>query len=79
VVPGSVTSGILDRNNVNNPFRDWTIAVILYCTGDLHAGNGVDAGPNVGQEYNFKGRVNAKVCEIQHHAAGWNFLMSYSP
>jgi len=32
------TEGIFDRTN-NNKFSDYTIVQILYCSGDLHAGN----------------------------------------
>lgn len=32
-------SGISSRNK-NNPFRDWTVLVIPYSTGDFHAGTG---------------------------------------
>lgn len=31
--------GIFDRNNSLNPFRDYTIVTVGYCTGDAHAGN----------------------------------------
>lgn len=74
--PGSVANGILDRGNDDNPFRDWTIAVVLYCTGDVHCGNGMDNGPNIGDEYHFKGRVNTKVCVKKHVIPCTNFLSS---
>jgi hypothetical protein len=31
--------GILDMSDQKNPFRDWSIVFIPYCTGDLHLGN----------------------------------------
>jgi phosphohistidine phosphatase SixA len=31
--------GIFDLTNPENPFRDWNILYIPYCTGDVHAGN----------------------------------------
>lgn len=31
--------GIYDRSNSNNAFKDYTIVNVLYCSGDLHAGN----------------------------------------
>ena len=31
--------GILDLANIDNPFEDWDIIFIPYCTGDLHLGN----------------------------------------
>jgi len=30
--------GIYDRSNSNNAFKDYTIVNVLYCSGDLHAG-----------------------------------------
>lgn len=30
--------GLLDKTNHDNPFRDWTIVYVPYCTGDLNAG-----------------------------------------
>ena len=30
--------GFLDTGNKNNPFKDWTIVYVPYCTGDLNAG-----------------------------------------
>jgi len=32
-------SGVFDRSNAANPFKDHTIVHVLYCSGDLHAGN----------------------------------------
>lgn len=34
-------SGIFDRTNPDNPFRDWTIVFVPYSTGDVHWGNRV--------------------------------------
>lgn len=31
--------GVFDNTNESNPFRDWNIVYIPYCTGDLHIGN----------------------------------------
>ena len=31
--------GMLATANPDNPFRDWTIVYVPYCTGDLGAGN----------------------------------------
>ena len=33
--------GMMDTDNPNNPFRNWTIINILYCTGDIFIGNTV--------------------------------------
>ncbi|RMX63260.1 hypothetical protein DD238_008336 [Peronospora effusa] len=32
-------SGIMDRGAVDNPFNDWDIVFLSYCTGDLFVGN----------------------------------------
>ena len=32
---------VFDRNDANNPFKDWSYVFIPYCTGDVHAGNNV--------------------------------------
>ena len=32
------STGIFDRNNTDNPFRDWSFVFIPYCSGDVHAG-----------------------------------------
>ncbi len=35
---GQGVGGLLDTANPDNPFRDWTIVYVPYCTGDLGAG-----------------------------------------
>ena len=54
-------AGIYDRNNRENPFREWTHVYVPYCTGDLHWGNAAReyttaAGPYTVQH---KGAANA--------------------
>ena len=41
--------GVFDKSNEKNPFKDYTIIQVLYCSGDVHAGN-------VTQSYTFKGK-----------------------
>lgn len=38
--PG-LNGGILDLDNAQNPFRDWSIAYLPSCTGDVHTGTRV--------------------------------------
>ena len=38
---GTVTGSILDRNLAGNPFADWNLVYVPYCTGDVHAGDNV--------------------------------------
>lgn len=33
------TEGLFDQLNPQNPYRDWSVAVIPYCTGDIHWGS----------------------------------------
>jgi hypothetical protein len=32
-------AGIFDSSRSENPFRDWNVIYVPYCTGDVHAGN----------------------------------------
>ena len=36
---GPINEGLLDQQNQKNPYRDWSVAVIPYCTGDIHWGS----------------------------------------
>jgi hypothetical protein len=53
--------GIYDRNNPENPFRDWTHVYVPYCTGDLHWGNNdkTYSGPTGPYVVHHRGAVNA--------------------
>lgn len=33
------TQGLFDQNNPQNPYRDWSMVAIPYCTGDIHLGS----------------------------------------
>jgi len=33
------TQGLFDQNNPKNPYRDWSMVAIPYCTGDIHLGS----------------------------------------
>ena len=33
------TQGLFDQNNPSNPYRDWNLVVLPYCTGDIHWGS----------------------------------------
>jgi hypothetical protein len=35
------TGSLFDRNDTNNPFKDWSYVFVPYCTGDVHAGDNV--------------------------------------
>jgi hypothetical protein len=36
---GAGASGIFDATRSDNPFQDWNMVYVPYCTGDVHAGN----------------------------------------
>jgi acetyl esterase/lipase len=38
---GADASGIFDFDNGENPFADWSVVYMPYCTGDVHIGNNV--------------------------------------
>jgi hypothetical protein len=53
--------GFADLTNVDNPFRDWNIVFVSYCTCDIHFGDATqDYG---GLTVEHKGYHNAKVAE----------------
>ena len=45
-------SGIFNRTNPANPYKNSTIVYVPYCTGDFHSGDAVKGS------LHFKGRVN---------------------
>ena len=58
---GAGTQGIWDRNNAQNPVKDWSFVYVPYCTGDVHMGanpNGQVSGVSGTQQ--FVGRLNLK-------------------
>jgi len=36
---GPGTQGLFDQANPQNPYRDWSVVAIPYCTGDIHFGS----------------------------------------
>jgi hypothetical protein len=56
-----VGGSVLDRNTPNNPFADWNLVFVPYCTGDVHAGDNVieykDTNGNA-RTYHHVGRAN---------------------
>ncbi|MFQ5514491.1 MAG: pectin acetylesterase-family hydrolase [Myxococcota bacterium] len=37
--PDNATSGFTDLSNPNNPFRDWNVVFVTYCSCDIHFGD----------------------------------------
>ena len=59
--PNNTTTGFGDLTNPNNPFKDWNIVFVAYCTGDIHFG---DALPNYsGNTIRHRGWHNARIAE----------------
>lgn len=55
--------GIYDREQEENPFRDWTHVIIPYCTGDVHWGDATAMygdGPGTPVTIEHRGAVNAQ-------------------
>jgi hypothetical protein len=50
-------AGIFDFDNPANPFRDWSVVFVPYCTGDVHIGNATTDYGN-GTVIQHKGYVN---------------------
>jgi hypothetical protein len=53
--------GITENDNPANPFRDWNVVYIPYCTGDLHMGHSTRQyrTGNTSMEVHHNGRVNS--------------------
>lgn len=59
--PNNTTTGFGDLTNPNNPFKDWNIVFVSYCTGDIHFG---DSLPSYGgTPTRHKGWHNARTAE----------------
>jgi hypothetical protein len=58
----SLSNSILDRQLANNPFKDWNLFFLPYCTGDLHIGNAevVYTTSSTSKTFHHKGRVNTE-------------------
>jgi len=59
--PNSFSTGFGDLSNENNPFRDWNIVFVSYCTCDVHFGDATQDYGDVTVEH--KGYHNSKVAE----------------
>eukprot|EP00733_Pompholyxophrys_punicea_P000430 Pompholyxophrys_punicea_v1_NODE_119_length_3359_cov_12.851998.p1 type:complete len:417 gc:universal NODE_119_length_3359_cov_12.851998:1731-2981(+) len=53
--PDMYFRGIFNSSVSGNPFQNWTIVMISYCTGDIQVGNGVESGI-----IHFGGRADVK-------------------
>ncbi len=63
--------GLFDTNNAQNPFKDWSMVFIPYCTGDVHIGSKDQVYADV--DGVLTGQVNAPVL-VQHR--GFDNMMA---
>ncbi len=65
--PNGFSSGFADLSNLDNPFRDWNIVFVPYCSCDVHFGDAAqDYGnidPNNPVHAEHRGYPNARVVE----------------
>lgn len=56
------TNSILDRRLTDNPYKDWNLFFLPYCTGDLHFGNNdaVYTYNSTTKTFHHKGRANVQ-------------------
>ncbi len=56
---GEGTGGVFNRSDTANPMADWNMVYVPFCTGDVHAGNKIDATvTGVNGKQQFVGYVN---------------------
>jgi hypothetical protein len=62
--PNGTTTGFGDLSNENNPFRDWNIVFVSYCTCDIHFGDATVVYPGPAPlTVHHVGYQNSKVAE----------------
>jgi hypothetical protein len=59
--PNAFDSGFADLTNPDNPFRDWNMVMVSYCTCDIHFGDATQDYGDVTVQH--KGYHNSKVAE----------------
>src|SRR5207302_783388 len=65
--PDAVMAGFADRSNPANPFRDWNVVFVAYCSCDIHFGDAAQDYANVNPaspiHVEHRGFDNARVVE----------------
>ena len=63
--PSDADSGFADLSNPDNPYKDWNIVFVPYCTGDVHWGDEVVEHTRGNRSITIyhRGYVNAQVAE----------------
>src|SRR5262249_42892316 len=67
-----LTGSIFDRNEPKNPFKDWNVVFVPYCTGDVHAGDHVST-------YSDTNGGNTKMWHHKGHANILAYLKRLAP
>ncbi len=68
--PGNIPSGFFDLSNPDNPFKDWNIVFVSYCSCDVHFGDAAQDYPAVTTPASFpaihvehRGYDNSRIAE----------------
>ncbi|MEO8603103.1 MAG: pectin acetylesterase-family hydrolase [bacterium] len=65
--PNSGTTGFANASNPNNPFKDWNVVFVSYCSCDIHFGDAAqdyaNTNPGTPLHVEHRGFHNAKVAE----------------
>jgi hypothetical protein len=65
--PNGISSGFADLGNPDNPFRDWHIVFVTYCSCDVHFGDAAqdydNFNPDAPLHVEHRGFQNAKIVE----------------
>lgn len=65
-----LNSGIFNNSKNENPFKDWNVIYVPYCTGDVHSGNtnsGTPLGVSDLQRFNGYKNFEAVMTAISNH------------
>ena len=77
--PGKWNRGIFAMDNKANPFSDWTMIVVPYCTADVHIGNSI--GNYAGKLVHHQGRANSQTALdylLANHSRASEFFVTGS-
>jgi len=61
--PNNTTTGFGDLTNPDNPFKDWNIVFVSYCTGDIHFGDSTEYLGGGANSVHHAGWANSRVAE----------------
>ncbi|DAZ97073.1 TPA: hypothetical protein N0F65_001257 [Lagenidium giganteum] len=74
-VAKAADGGIFNRTHEDNPFMDWNIVHVPYCTGDLHLGNDVRSMPE-SPYAQFLGKPSCLGHNMTIHQVGYENAMA---